>query len=147
METIKIKLLVSRKTITYEVINMKILSMLSIWQYSIIHILIRRENSEGALKLKWETIIIYIKYLLIIIFLILTGVRPDVLQQTVVLSQSVQRVVRFTSSSDVTGQSVSDVFTWDSSTFFINLSDVDLNGSVILGLDNAVSSRTLSWNV
>ena len=111
------------------------------------HILIRRENSEGALKLKWETIIIYIKYLLIIIFLILTGVRPDVLQQTVVLSQSVQRVVRFTSSSDVTGQSVSDVFTWDSSTFFINLSDVDLNGSVILGLDNAVSSRTLSWNV
>ena len=32
----------------------------------------------------------------------LTGVRPDVLQQTVVLSQTVQRIITFTSSSDVT---------------------------------------------
>ena len=78
---------------------------------------------------------------------ILTRVRPDVLQQTIILSQSVQRIVRFTSGSDVTGQSVSDVLTWDSSTFFVNLGDVDLNGSMVLGLDDAVSGRTLSWNI
>lgn len=37
------------------------------------------------------------------LFLFLTGVRPDVLQQTVVLSQTVQGVIGFTSGSDGTG--------------------------------------------
>lgn len=77
----------------------------------------------------------------------LTGVRPDVLQQTVVLSQTVQGVVTLTSGSDVAGQSVSDVFTWDGTALFVNLSNVDLNRGVVLGLDNSVGGRTLSWNV
>lgn len=77
----------------------------------------------------------------------LTGVRPDVLQQTIVLSQTVQGVVALTSGSDVTGQSVSDVLTWDGTAFLIDLGNVDLDRGVVLGLDNSVGSRTLSWNV
>ena len=80
-------------------------------------------------------------------FLFLTGVRPDVFQQTVVLSQTVQRVIGFPSRSNVTRQSVGNVFAWDGTTFFIDLSDVDLDGGVVLGLDDSVGSRTLSWNV
>ena len=81
------------------------------------------------------------------IFIFLTGVRPNVLQQTIVLSQTVQRVIGFTSGSNVTGQSVSDVFTWNGAAFFINLGNVDLNRSVVIGFDDSVGSRTLSWNI
>lgn len=81
------------------------------------------------------------------IFIFLTGVRPNVLQQTIVLSQTVQRIIRFTSGSNVTGQSVGNVLTWDSTSFFINLSDVDLNRCVVISLDDSVGSRTFSWNV
>lgn len=77
----------------------------------------------------------------------LTGVRPDVLQQTILLSQSVQRVVSFTSGSDITGQSVGGVGTLNSSTVFVNVSNVDLNRSMVLSLDDSVGGRTLSWDV
>lgn len=78
---------------------------------------------------------------------ILTRVRPDVLQQTVVLSQSVQRVVRFTSRSEVTAQGVGGVGTGDGSAFFVNIGNVDLDRSMVLSLDDSVSGRTLSRNV
>lgn len=77
----------------------------------------------------------------------LTGVRPDVFQQTIGLGQSVQRVIGFTFGSDVTTQSISDVFTWNGSTFFVNFSNVDLNRSVIFSFDDSVGGRTFSWNV
>ena len=79
--------------------------------------------------------------------LFLTGVSPDVLQQTIVLSQTVQRVIGFTSGSDVTGQSVGNVFTWNGTAFFVNSGNVDLNRGVVISLDDSVGSRTFSWNV
>ena len=63
------------------------------------------------------------------------------------MGQTVQRVVGFTSGSDVAGQSVGDELTWDGTALLVNLGDVDLDGSVVLGLDNSVGGRTLSWNV
>ena len=81
------------------------------------------------------------------IIIFLTRVRPNVFQQTIVLSQTVQRVIGFTSGSNVTGQSVGDVFTWDGTAFFINLGNVDLNRSVVIGFDDSVGCRTLSWNI
>lgn len=77
----------------------------------------------------------------------LTGVRPHVLQQTVLLGQSVQRVITLTSGSDVAGQGVGGVGASDSSALLVNVGDVDLDGGVVLGLDDSVGSRTLSWNV
>ena len=79
--------------------------------------------------------------------ILLTRVRPDVLQQTVVLSKSVQGVISLTSGSNVTGKSVSDVLTWDSVAILIDLGDVDLDRGVVLSLDDSVGSRALSWNV
>lgn len=77
----------------------------------------------------------------------LTGVRPDVLQQTVLLSQSVQGVVSLTSTSDVTAQSVGGGGTSNGSALLIDVGDVDLDRSVVLGLDNSVGGRALSWDV
>lgn len=77
----------------------------------------------------------------------LTGVRPDVLQQAVVLGQSVQRVVSLTSASDVTAQSVGGVGTSNGSSFLIDVGNVDLDRSMVLGLDDSVSGRALSGNV
>lgn len=77
---------------------------------------------------------------------ILTGVRPDVLQQTVLLSQSVQRVVSLTSGSDVTRQSVGGNL-GGSSSLSVNVGNVDLDRGVVLGLDDSVRSRALSWDV
>lgn len=77
----------------------------------------------------------------------LTGVRPDVLQQTVLLSQSVQRVISFTSGSDVTAQGVGGVGTGNGSSLLVDVGNVDLNRGVVLGLDDSVRSRALSWHV
>lgn len=77
----------------------------------------------------------------------LTRVRPDVLQQTVLLGQSVDRVVSLTSGSDVAGQGVGGVRTSNGSALSIDVGDVDLDGSVVLSLDDSVRSRTLSWHV
>lgn len=77
----------------------------------------------------------------------LTGVVPDVLQQTVLLCQSVQGVVSLTSTSDVAAQGVGGVRTGNGSTLRINVRDVDLNRGMVLGLDDSVSGRALSGNV
>lgn len=76
----------------------------------------------------------------------LTGVRPDVLQQTVLLSQSVQRVVSLTSGSDVTAQGVGSNLR-GSSTLFVKVGDVDLDRGVVFSLNHSVRSRALSWDV
>lgn len=77
----------------------------------------------------------------------LTRVRPDVLQQTVLLGQSVDGVVTLTSGSDVTRQGVAGVGTSNGSALVVNVGNVDLDRSVVLGLDDSVGSRTLSWHV
>ena len=63
------------------------------------------------------------------------------------MGQSVQRVVGFTSRSDVTAKSVGGVGTLDGSAFFVNVGDVDLHGGVVLSLDDSVSGGALSGDV
>lgn len=77
----------------------------------------------------------------------LSRVRPDVLEDSVLLSESVQRVVSLGSRSDVTGQSVGDVVTGDGSASLVDLGDVDLDRRVVISLDDSVSGRALSGNV
>lgn len=77
----------------------------------------------------------------------LSGVRPDVLEDTVLLGQSVERVISLGSRSDVTGQSVGDVVTGNGSASLVDLGDVDLDGGVVISLDDSVSGRALSGNV
>lgn len=77
----------------------------------------------------------------------LTGVRPDVLEQTVSLGQSVQRVVSLTTGSNVTGKSVGGEGVWNSTALLVNVDNVELDGSVVLSLDDSVGGRALSWNV
>lgn len=77
----------------------------------------------------------------------LTGVVPDVLQQTVLLGQSVQGVVSLTSTSNVAAQGVGGVGTGNGSALGVNVRDVDLDRCVVLGLDDSVSGRALSGNV
>lgn len=77
----------------------------------------------------------------------LTRVRPDIVDQTVLLGQSVDLVVSLTSGSNETGQCVQGVGVWDSSTFFVDISDCNLDRCMVLSLDDSVGSRTLSWNV
>lgn len=77
----------------------------------------------------------------------LTAVREDVLQQTVGLSQSVERVIGLTSGSNVTREDVSLVVTRDSTAILINVGNVDLDRGVVLSLDESVGSRTLARNV
>lgn len=77
----------------------------------------------------------------------LTGVRPDVLEQTVSLGESVQRVVSLTTGSDVTAKSVGGEVVWNGTALLVDVDDVKLDGSVVLSLDDSVGGRALSWNV
>lgn len=71
---------------------------------------------------------------------------PDVLQQTITLSQSVQGVVTLAHSSDETAESINLVLA-GSASVLVNLCDGDLDGSVVLGLDDTVGGAALTWNV
>ena len=77
----------------------------------------------------------------------LAGVGPDVLEQTVLLGKSVEGVVGLASGSDVAAQGVGDVLAWDGSALLVDLGDVDLDRGVVVGLDDSVGGRALSWNV
>lgn len=71
---------------------------------------------------------------------------PDVLQQTITLGQSVQRIITLSHSSDETAESINLVLA-GSASILINLCDGDLNGSVVLGLDDTVGCAAFTWNV
>ncbi|MBY8978612.1 hypothetical protein KHP62_22695, partial [Rhodobacteraceae bacterium NNCM2] len=71
---------------------------------------------------------------------------PDVLQQTIALSQSVQRIIGLSHSSDETAESINLVLA-GSASVLVNLCDGDLDGSVVLGLDDTVGGAALTWNV
>lgn len=76
----------------------------------------------------------------------LTGCGPDVLQETVLLSKPVQRVVALAHGPNETAQSVGDVLAGVAAGL-VNLSDRDLDGRVVLGLDDTVGSAALTWDV
>lgn len=71
---------------------------------------------------------------------------PDALQQTISLCQSVQGIVALSHRSNETAKGVNLALACES-TVLINLSDGDLDGCVILGLDDSVGGAALSWDV
>lgn len=72
---------------------------------------------------------------------------PDGLDETITLSQSVQRVVRLTHGTDEAAQGVDMVLSGDGTAVLVDLGDGDLDGAVVLGLDDAVGSAALARDV
>ncbi len=65
--------------------------------------------------------------------------RPDVLEETVALCEPVHAVVGLAHSADEARESVNLVLA-GVATVLVDLSDADLDGSVVLGLDDASGS-------
>lgn len=78
---------------------------------------------------------------------ILTLRRPDVLDKTVALRQAVQSVVGLAHSANEAAEGVDVVLAGDGAAGLVNLGDGDLNGGVVLGLDDAVGGRALAGDV
>ena len=72
---------------------------------------------------------------------------PDILQQTVALRQAVHGVVALAHGSDEAAEGVDMVLSLDGTAVLVNLGDGDLDGSVVLGLDDTVGRRALSGDV
>jgi hypothetical protein len=71
---------------------------------------------------------------------------PHILQQTIPLRQSVQRVVALAHGSYKSTESIDLALTCES-TILINFANGDLDGCMILGLDNAVGGTALAGDV
>jgi hypothetical protein len=71
---------------------------------------------------------------------------PDILQQTISLRQSVQGIITLPHGSYKSAKSVDLTFACEP-TVLVNLSDGDLDGRVILGLDYAVGGTALARDV
>ena len=72
---------------------------------------------------------------------------PDALEEAISLGQSVQGVIALTHRSDETAEGVDVVLALDSTAVLVNLGDGDLDGTVVLGLDDAVGSAALAGDV
>jgi hypothetical protein len=71
---------------------------------------------------------------------------PHILQQTVPLCQSVQGIIALAHRPNETAQSI-DLALACESTVLINLSDGDLNRSVVLGFDDSVGCAAFARNI
>jgi hypothetical protein len=78
--------------------------------------------------------------------LVLASSGPDVLQETVTLSKTVKGVVSLTHGANESAESVVDGLSGVTSVL-VDLSDGDLDGSVVLSLDDAVGRRALAGDV
>ena len=78
--------------------------------------------------------------------LTLAGSSPDVLEVSVTLSEAVQGVITLTTGTDETAQSVGVVLA-GVATVLVNLADGDLDGGVVVGLDDAVGGAALAGHV
>lgn len=72
---------------------------------------------------------------------------PDVLDEAVTLGQSVQGIVGLAHGADETAEGVDVVLAGDGAARLVNLGDGDLDGGVVLGLDDAVGGRALAGDV
>lgn len=72
---------------------------------------------------------------------------PDVLQQTVTLSKTVHGVVGLAHGADETAEGIDVALAADGTAVLINLGDANLDGAVVLGLDDAVGGRALAGDV
>lgn len=72
---------------------------------------------------------------------------PDVLDEAVTLDQSVQGIVGLAHGTDEAAEGVDVVLAGDGAAGLVNLGDGDLDGGVVLGLDDAVGGRALAGDV
>ncbi len=72
----------------------------------------------------------------------LLGVAPDVLEEAVLRGQTVQRIVRLAHGADETRQGVRLEGVGDAAGL-VNVGDVNLDGSVVLGSDESTSGRAV----
>lgn len=72
---------------------------------------------------------------------------PDVLEETVPLREPVEGVVALADGSDEAAEGVDDVLAGDGAAVLVNLGDGDLDGGVILGLDDAVGGAALAGDI
>jgi len=72
---------------------------------------------------------------------------PDVLEETVTLSEAVEGVVALAHSANEAGEGVDDVLALDGTAVLVNLGDGDLARTVVLGLDDSASGRALAGDV
>jgi hypothetical protein len=70
--------------------------------------------------------------------------RPDSLQQPISLGKSVEGVIGLAHGADEAAKSVRDVLAWDGASGLVDLADGDLDGGVVVGLDDAVGGRALA---
>lgn len=71
---------------------------------------------------------------------------PDVLEETVALGQAVDGVVALTHGADEAAEGVGLVLAGVAAVL-VDLADGDLDGGVVLGLDDAVGGRALAGDV
>lgn len=72
---------------------------------------------------------------------------PDALEEAVSLGQSVHGVVALAHRSDETAEREDVVLALDGTAVLIDLRDRDLDGAVVLGLDDAVGGAALAGDV
>jgi hypothetical protein len=72
---------------------------------------------------------------------------PDALDEAITLGQSVQGIVGLAHGTDEAAESVDVVLTGDGTAGLVNLGDGDLDGTVVLGLDDTVGGRALAGDV
>lgn len=72
---------------------------------------------------------------------------PDGLDEAIALGKAVESVIALTHGTDETAEGVDVVLAGDSAAVLVNLGDGDLDGGVVLGLDDAVGGAALARNV
>lgn len=75
----------------------------------------------------------------------LPGRAPDVLEEAVLLCEPVEAVVALAHGTDEAAESV-DLVLASVATILVNLANAQLDGGVVLGLDDAAGSR-LRWSI
>jgi hypothetical protein len=71
---------------------------------------------------------------------------PDILEETITLGQSVDRVVRFAHGTNEPAESVCDVLA-SIAAVFVDFAHRNLNRGVIFGLDDTVGCRALARDI
>jgi hypothetical protein len=72
---------------------------------------------------------------------------PDVLDDAVPLGEAVHGVVGLAHGADEAAEGVGVVLAGDGAAVLVDLGDVDLDGAVVLGLDDAVGGAALAGDV
>lgn len=73
--------------------------------------------------------------------------RPDALHETVALGQAVESVVSLAHGANEAAEGVDVVLAVDLAAGLVNLGNGNLDGAVVLGLDDTVGGRALAGDV